>query len=60
MEEGQKLSGEAFEAYSTPTLRRLGGVARITSMPGGSMGIEGNSGQSHKFATGEDEHKFPR
>ena len=59
MEKAQKVIGGTLEAYSTPTLRKLGGVANITSMPGGSNGIEGNSGKLHKYATGEDENKFP-
>ncbi len=43
--------------YTAPTVELLGSV-QITSMPGGSVGIEGNSDKPHTRATGEDENKF--
>jgi len=45
--------------YNAPKLRHLGSV-KLTAMPGGSLGVEGNSGKQHKFAVGEDDNKFPR
>ena len=51
----RKDQTRARKAYESPKVEYFGPVT-ITAMPGGSAGIEGNSGKTHPFATGNDEN----